>query len=402
MKYFFQLGSNKILSIAELFSVFGKNEAKMRLLSDNILLLDIERKIDTQNLIKKTGGIIKIGLIEDEMEIKTPLNEIIEKILPLFKAQETKIKYGISYYGKINIDPKKLGMTLKNRLKEKNINSRWVQGKEKILSSVIVEQNKLIKNGAEINLISDGSTYAKALENRAKILLARTLAVQPFKELSFRDYGRPARDDESGMLPPKLAMMMLNLAQIKNDDIILDPFCGSGTIITEAMAQAYQNLIATDKSDKAVLDTKRNIEWMCRKIDFDIKTNIFQADASILSQIKELKKVDKIITEPYLGPQRGMRDFHKIKKELNIFYSKVIFEFSKIINKQGRIVMIWPIFLYHGKKIFLDPELNGFKISRIIPEEFLKENNLKLSFRNTIHYGREGQRVWREIVVLSK
>jgi tRNA G10 N-methylase Trm11 len=392
MKYFFQLGSNKLLSTAEIFAIFKGYEAKMRLLNDNILLLDTEQEIDIQEKIQKMGGIIKIGIVQDEINVKTSIDEIIKKIISYFKLNDKKLKYGISYYGKIVVNPKRLGMTLKNKLKERGANARWVAGKEKILSSVIVEQNKLIENGAEINLISDGS----------KILLAQTLAVQPFKELSFRDYGRPARDDESGMLPPKLAMIMLNLAQAKKDDIILDPFCGSGTIITEAMNQAYQNLIATDKSDKAVLDTKRNIEWMRRKIDLDIQTNVFQADATKLSGLKEINKITKIITEPYLGPQRGIRDFHKIKKELNIFYSKVILEFSKIINQNGRVVMIWPIFLDHGKKIFLDPELSGFKIKRLISEEVLKENNLKLSFRNTIYYGREGQRVWREILVLNK
>lgn len=392
MQYFFQLGSNKILSVAEIFSIFKKDKPIMRLLSDNILLLDIEREIDVKNLIKKTGGIIKIGLIENEIEIKSSLAEIIKKISVWLKPQETKLKYGISYYGKISIDPKKIGMALKNKLREKNINSRWVQGKEKILSSVIVEQNKLIERGAEINLI----------EGEKKIFLGRTLAVQPFKDLSFRDYGRPARDDQSGMLPPKLAIIMLNLAGIKKEETVLDPFCGSGTLITEAMIQGHKNLIAMDKSDKAVLDTKRNIEWIRRKIDLDIKPDVFQGDASWISRIKDFKKVGKIITEPYLGPQRGKRDFYKIKKDLDIFYSKIVAEFFEILDKDGKVVMIWPVFLDHGKKIFLDSELSGLKIARIIPKEFLKENNLKLSFRNTFLYGREGQRVWREIVVLGK
>ena len=60
-----------------------------------------------------------------------------------------------------------------------------------------------------------------------KGFLGQTLVVQPFKVLSKRDFGRPARDDHSGMLPPKLAQIMINLAR-RNDDIstktILDPF----------------------------------------------------------------------------------------------------------------------------------------------------------------------------------
>ena len=392
MKYFFQLGSNRTLSIAEIFAVFQDKKIRMRLLNANILLLETDEKINTPQLIKKLGGSIKIGIIKNEIKSKRHLDEIIKKIIALIPKQNEKIKFGISYYGKINIDPKKLGMSLKKRLKENKINSRWVQSKEKILSSVVVEQNKLIEKGIEINLISD----------KENIFLAQTTAVQPFKELSFRDYGRPARDDKSGMIPPKLAMIMLNLSGIKKTDIILDPFCGSGTIINEAIYQNYQHLIGSDKSDKAVLDTKRNMEWIKRKQNSKIQALIIKADVLKISQQKQIKKIDKIITEPYLGPQRGIRNFYQIKKDLDIFYTKVIYEFSKILNKNGRVVMVWPIFLNKNKKLFLDPNLNGFKISNPISKNFLEENNVHLSFRNTFLYGREGQKVWREIVILEK
>jgi len=392
MKYFFQLGSNRNLSIAEVYSIFKENNKSMRLINANILLLESDEKINIPELLKRMGGTIKIGFIKNEIKTKRHLDEIIKKIIGLFPETETKTKFGISYYGKINIDPKKLGMGLKNKLKEKNINSRWVQSREKILSSVIVGQNKLIEKGIEISLINDGD----------QILLAQTLAIQDFKELSFRDYGRPARDDESGMLPPKLAMMMINLSGAKENETILDPFCGSGTVLSEALFLQYKKLIGSDKSDKAVLDTKRNMEWILRKYNLKTKPLVFQSDATQLSHEKKIKKIDKIITEPYLGPQRGSRNFFQIKKDLDILYTKTIHEFSKILNSKGSVVMIWPIFLTNGKKIFLDPELNGFKISRIIPKEFLEENNIYLSFRGTFLYGREGQRVWREIVVLKK
>ena len=118
------------------------------------------------------------------------------------------------------------------------------------LSSVVVEQNKLTTaQGAEIVIVQ----FDK------KLFLGKTIAVQPFKELSFRDYGRPARDDYSGMLPPKLAQIMLNLSGAKPADTILDPFCGSGTILTEAMLMGYQDLVGSDVSSKAIEDTGKNI-----------------------------------------------------------------------------------------------------------------------------------------------
>ena len=87
--------------------------------------------------------------------------------------------------------------------------------------------------------------------------LAQTEAVQPFEQFSARDFGRPGRDDLSGMLPPKLAIIMINLAQTPLNSILLDPFCGSGTILSEAVLLGYTNLIGTDISEKAIADSKK-------------------------------------------------------------------------------------------------------------------------------------------------
>jgi hypothetical protein len=53
-------------------------------------------------------------------------------------------------------------------------------------------------------------------------------------------------------------------------------------------------------------------------------------------------------------------------------------------------------------KILLNINLSGFKIINPIPEFLWGDKNIKLTERKTIIYGREGQRVWREIVVLEK
>ena len=87
--------------------------------------------------------------------------------------------------------------------------------------------------------------------------------MQPFKDLSRLDFGRPARDDFSGMLPPKLAQIMINLAQVQNPEaLIIDPFCGSGTILSEALLMGYKDLLGSDISPKAIADTYKNISWI--------------------------------------------------------------------------------------------------------------------------------------------
>jgi tRNA G10 N-methylase Trm11 len=244
-------------------------------------------------------------------------------------------------------------------------------------------------------LIADGN----------KSFLGRTLAVQPFKELSHRDYGRPARDDASGMLPPKLAMIMVNLARAKPDDTILDPFCGSGTILTEAMFTGHKDLIGADISAKAAEDTRMNIEWIKEKFQIsNFKFQILTGDVMRLSNLIKSASIDAIVTEPYLGPQRGRFDVGQTIKELEKLYSGALKEFKKILKSGGRIVMIWPVFTKHEARstITVNPDLHDFKIISPIPAAMAADPAIKPTNRKTIIYGRPEQRVWREIVIMER
>ncbi len=415
-KYFFILGSNPTLSMAELSAVFP--HAPAFIANQDVLILDLAEKIDAKQLIARLGGTIKIGEIRGGERPFTPTadDEIKKQIFKLFDLNNIKgkFKFGISCYGSAKFNIKPLGMELKKYLRNKNITSRWVtcRGESRFaqsLSSVVVEQNKLVDQGLEIVLIKTDN----------KILIGKTLAVQPFKQLSFRDYGRPARDDYAGMLPPKLAQIMINLAspgslasKLEAKLQILDPFCGSGTILTEAMLMGYTNLIGSDISTKAIEDTKNNIKWIKQNFQFSIfppkadqpladNFQLFNTSVEKLINFIKPQSVDAIITEPYLGPQRGKINFGQTINQLNDLYSQSLKIFKQILKPTGRIVMVWPVFNFGNQLINLTPALSGFKIINPLPDYLVKNAVIKLTKRNTIIYGRPGQKVWREIVVLT-
>ncbi|MDD5291257.1 MAG: methyltransferase domain-containing protein [Patescibacteria group bacterium] len=401
MKYFFILGNNTTLSLAELSAVFGFDDnSKTEIINPEIFLLETENNFDPAELIKKLGGVIKIGIISNEFNFDN--QKIIAEAEKLIDTNyHGKIKFGISHYGNKQLNLKVIGMEVKKCLREKNISIRWVTSKEKILSSVVVEQNKLISQGAEIILIQKDN----------HVLIGKTLAVQPFKELSFRDYGRPARDDLSGMLPPKLAQIMINLAVppllarrgAGGEVIILDPFCGSGTILTEAMLMGYKNLIGSDISPKAVEDTEKNTAWVKSKFQVtNYKLQLHNKNAEELSKFIAPQSIDAIITEPYLGPQRGRVDIKKIVPELEQLYSNTISEFKKILKPNGRVIMIWPEFHISHIAQRITPNIDNFKIINPVPKKFWRNKGIILTDRNTIVYGRPDQKVWREIVILEK
>lgn len=404
MRYFFVLGNNPALSVAEIQAIFPDSQGQM--VAPDVFVMNVGRELKSNDLIKRLGGTIKIGIIEEE--VIGGQNQIVEKLKGIFNIISAKPKlseadgamavgkfnFGFSFYGAKPLNLKIIGLELKTFLKEKEINSRLVVSRELNLSSVVVEQNKLLKRGAEIVLIRTDKN----------ILLGRTQAVQDFKGLSKRDYGRPGRDDKSGMLPPKLAQIMINLAAgssaVDSATIILDPFCGSGTILTEALLMGYKKVIGSDISKTAIDDSKQNIKWLID--NFNLKDSHYQLfKKSVLDLSKFIKKdlVDLIVTEPYLGPQRGFFQPALAVKELNDLYSRSLIEFESVLKKDGRVVMVWPVFF---NKHFLNPTLSNFKIINPLSVDLRIDKNLKLTERGTIVYGRPGQKVFREIIVLER
>ena len=392
MKYFFVLGTNTALSIAELHAVLDLSN--WQLLAADLLIADSAREIQAEKLIARLGGTIKIGLVRDEIAAGDMVR-LTSAIRNLARTKQEKsgggkFNFGFSDYGRKAFDKKDLGAKLKKYFSENKISSRFVISREKTLSSVVVAQNKLLTRGIEFILVE--------FENQ--VLIGETFAVQPFKDLSLRDYGRPARDDLSGMLPPKLAQIMINLAQLREDAVIIDPFCGSGTILSEAALAGHKNLFGSDVSLKAVEDTRKNISWLKELYKIpDFKLKLFVKKAEYLSKFIKSESIDAVITEPYLGPQRGQIAFASVIKNLEVLYSLALMEFKKILKPSGRVVMIWP--LYYGERP-MTPDFSGFKILNMAPKELEASQFIKKNSRPTIIYGRPGQKVYREVVVLEK
>ncbi len=393
MKYFFVLGTNTALSIAELAAVLDLK--KTNLVASDFLIWETDTEINPETLISRLGGIIKIGIIKEEIA-DSDYEKLLKAIYDIasikkYQSREGKFNFGFSDYGKFQFNKKDLGLKLKKYFSTEKISSRFVISREKTLSSVVVAQNKLITRGIEFVLTKD--------EN--KILIGETLAVQPFKDLSRRDFGRPARDDLSGMLPPKLAQIMINLAQVRDmEALVIDPFCGSGTVLSEALLMGYKHLLGSDISVKAIDDTYKNISWIKELYNIkDVNVKVLVKSATDLSKFVKAESVEAVVCEPFLGPQRGLIDFKIVISNLEELYSKAIREFKTVLKDGGRVVMIWPLF--YGQKP-ISPKYDGFKMINMIPENLRANQYVKKHNRDAIVYSRPGQKVYREIVILEK
>ncbi len=415
-KYFFILGRNRVLSVAEISSVFCKHRVfdfKPVFLEKEVFVVETLQKVDLKRINNDLGGVIKCGIIISEKEkgseLKKSLSELlkIETILEIIKKTDKKIMLGFSLYvqkqkifGEVKNLLQGLFIDLKKEFKNKGITSRVVSSSGRTLSSVVVKKNKLITQGAELNFFIFGS----------KILVGRTECLQDFESFGFRDFSRPARDMEIGMMPPKLARIMINISGANKNDILLDPFCGCGTILQEALLLGLQKIVGSDVSSNAVNKTKINIKWLREKYRInDRKIRIFEMD--ILNISRELKEnsVDVVVTEPYLGPALKKNiSSKKIKKttdELIHLYRIFFREIKKVLRKRGKIVIIWPVF--KAQKGFINlPILDevikmGFSQERILPESLKNKSFSELTRRGSAIYSREDQNVLREIFIFS-
>ncbi|MEK7189314.1 MAG: DNA methyltransferase [Patescibacteria group bacterium] len=394
---FLILGSNPSISFAEMFHASGANPGLVSVFGPQAVIVDDEASGQRAPLV--LGGVPKSGVIVDEV-----LGLDASRIASILKKHvrpDQKFHFGLSAYtisgsGINQSKLKALGLEAKRLLKEQGASVRLVESRSGNLSSVDVMKNKLVEKGVELCLFGiDG-----------KFLVGRTQAVQPFEEYSERDYGRPGRDAKRGMLPPKLARIMINLSAAPEGSLILDPFCGSGTVLQEALLLGYR-AIGTDIDEDAIRDTKKNIEWLVREHEEELPEPKIEAmDVRKLDETVTESSVDAIVTEVDLGPplQGGETEgkVRSVEKSLSEFYAEASGLMRYALKPGSRAVIAWPYFVERGIMISAFEKLGelGFNVVEPYPAEFQK--TYPLSKRGTLLYGRSGQHLFREIVILEK
>jgi tRNA G10 N-methylase Trm11 len=330
-----------------------------------------------------------------------------EKLIKEFFAQkDRKINFGISVYSEPDPTYAELNWlnnfayNIKRKLKD-TYSIRYVEDKSMRLSSVQVERNQLIDTGAEIALIRDRDNY----------YLGKTLSVQDYQAYSERDWDKPSPDAKSGMLPPKLAQMLLNLARGNRTHVIYDPFCGSGIVLQEATLLDL-DIYGSDISDDAIKNTINNLDWFfkLKKLPkINLQTHIKEADATHIKWDRLNSPEVTIVTEPYLGPPLKRilfgRDAEKIGQELSQLYYQFFQNLKKNFSSVKRIGMVFPIFKTRDGLRYVEI-LEEIKQLGYIPKQVLSADLIKkdpgVSKRGGFLYSRPDSLLLRELFVFEK
>ncbi|MBI3384623.1 hypothetical protein HY030_00315 [Candidatus Gottesmanbacteria bacterium] len=317
--------------------------------SGEIYHLETEKELDTF-LIKELGGTIKIAKV-----FSPPLGsgQIAALIANFLKTTPLKkITFGLSLYGQnkpLSLNFLAMAKEIKQELIKDSYSCRFVLAKEgNVLTSVQITKQKV----QEIIISSQ----------KEKVWLAATEFVQDFEDWNKRDYSRPEADPKSGMLPPKVARMMVNIGNL-NGKTLLDPFCGMGTILQEGLSLGFK-VIGSDYDKKAVLKAETNLEWFCKEYKVASgKYQILNGRAEKISEKIEPKVVDVIVTEPYLGPDiLPKTGLENIIDGLSRLYLGCFSDWKKILKaKDGLIVIALPSFFMNGREYLV-----SYAIDKII------------------------------------
>ncbi|KKW01624.1 MAG: putative DNA methylase [Parcubacteria group bacterium GW2011_GWA2_48_9] len=397
IKYAFIPGTHPALSLAELRALVDFHPLA---LSKSFFVVETDKPIEVVKLQDRLGGTIKIVEIRETSRPENigPIFELNHLLSTYFAQSERKIIFGVSLYGDISrklfSQMRRLGFETKKNLAESEYPSRFLFDQSGVLSSAAVIKNNILQLGAEIIIIvHDNVCY-----------VGSTVSIQDIDEYSRRDYGRPVRNARSGMLPPKLAQMMINLSGAPLDATLLDPFCGSGTILQEAMRMGYEKLIGADIDGGAVAATIKNLSW------FSPKNNVRVIHVSIqkLEKAIEHNAVDVIVTETYLGPPLGRfadpNRLNRIFLELRNLYHESLDTIARILTSRGTAVVAFPLFQMKNVSAALNLDRIISNSPCEVVEIIQQADAQQLSIQNThgLEYSRPDQRVGRYIVKLRR
>ncbi len=386
------LGRQPALGIAELERIFGADA--VRPYGEKACLVAVApERVNFSRL----GGSVRFARILKQFQTASwqEIRDYLMRSAPEHAEYiDGKLVFGLSVYG-FQISAKKLAATaleLKKQIKKAGHSVRMVPHTQTELGSATVLYNKLTgPNGWELLLVSNGTTA----------YLAQTVHIQDIDAYAARDQQRPFRDAKVGMLPPKLAQIIINLAAgdiTQSRPLLLDPFCGTGVVLQEAMLMDF-DIYGTDLEPRMVQYSIDNLSWLdSRYPDVGDYRRIEIGDATT-HRWHNPEKITIVAGETFLGkPLSALPpsdQLSKIMHEVNAIHHKFLKNLSTQITKGTRLCLAVPA--WRGKHQFL----------HLSALDYLEDlGYTRVRFKHVedkdLIYHREGQVVGRELLVLEK
>ena len=227
-----------------------------------------------------------------------------------------------------------------NRIKnyaDQAINTMRLEGK---LGKIILQRTE----AAKVNLKNPDKTFIGIITSEKLVFGLKLTEIQT-KTFSER---RPRKKPffHPSAMPSKLARCMVNLAHGKAEDLVLDPFCGTGTSLIEATYIGCRAL---------GVDAQRRMVLGCRK---NLKHFNITAEGLILADARHLPftRVDCLVTDPPYG-----RSSSTLKSTTKQLVQEVLASSLGLLGVGQRICIALPIMVnQQGQVDHMSKDLAGF------------------------------------------
>ncbi len=358
-EYLFVLGRDPQLSILEIAAYLTSREISFEIkeYTKEVLLLKA-RPLALKEIIKELGGTQKIGIV-----------------FPLAKATFTKdeLKYHIEFFGENDEDIFK--EELKSILKMEHIKPlhKHIEGPKDLA------RHRILEEGYEFLVFHDVVYVTEAISNPR----------------SYNERDKKPFFDAKRTISIRLARMLINISGAKPGETLLDPYCGTGTMLQEALMLGI-HCIGIDNDKETCEGCNKNLYWIRRTYHTTASWNILTKDARRLATYVD--KVDVAVTEPYLGPYLkkllSYKEAEKITEELTKDYVTLLKQLAMVVQK--KIVMITPVYnTQDGRTV------------KINLKKYLKDTGFQISvplkgFEIPIKYHPPDTKLGREIWILEK
>ena len=297
MKYLIELSKeHKTLPKAEVLTCLNAEKINFDVLEskDDILIIELRNK-DEQ--IKRLAERLSFTFFINEFLFScTPENEEIKK-----NAQKNIIK-------------QKGSIAVKYKNRSKNIDSKNIV---EPLADIYTTNRHVVLENPDIeirSLITDSKTYIGI----KKFEINRTIFEK--RKVQHRPFFSPIT------MHPKLARCLVNISCIKRNEILLDPFCGTGGILLEA-GLIGAKVVGSDIEEKMVKGSRKTLDF------YNIKNyDLFNSDIGDIH--KNIKKVDSVVTDLPYGKSTTTKG-----EEMNKLYQRSFQQISKILKKRGKAVI---------------------------------------------------------------
>jgi tRNA G10 N-methylase Trm11 len=368
MKYLFILGRNPELSQKEIECFFESRGIEIinQSLINNALLVEFRMfgggsKIDA-NFIDNLGGVISVGEVLSEFQEVEDLDKI-----EIYNETKNNFSYILWDFSNHKDE---ISDYLKRRFREEKLKA----SEKRMREDMDLQEGRkveIVRNNVDVEYFVFNNYFGKIVMHC------------DYKEIEKRDMEKPARR-ESLSISPRLAKIMINFSKVKENEMIVDAFCGIGVILQEALLQNIR-VIGIDNDKRAIQSCRENLKWFSFPVG---EYMLLEADSSRI----EIEKVQALVSEPDFGETLKKIPTKKHAQEMIKRYENLMISVLNNMKKyvQRRFVFTSPYIRVGKRRVGANLETLSFKTGLKLVEGF------------PIPEFRENQIVGRQVVVFEK